>query len=227
MDKALFGYARRGAAVLVIVVAVAACSGSTVTAAPSTGSTPPATPSTAPTDTPAATLAPTAVPTAAAPTATPNPTPAPTAVTPGATSRAAACTGSADHQAFFASAAAKLRFDVYCAALPKGWYLASADYKQPNGGKLVVTYKAPHGATIEIDEGNFCADPATCWASTSTVGAASFGDRAGTLYIVDATPTYGVYVDPNTSHSYVITGKNLTEAQFKAIAAGLVKVPKS
>jgi hypothetical protein len=141
---------------------------------------------------------------------------------------AGACTGTADHQAFFADAAAKLPFDVYCAALPAGWWLQTANYQQPNGGLVVVSYKNTAGATIEISEGNFCSvAPSICWAVVSTVGTASFGPLPGTLVVASATPVYGIYVGANTTHSYVITGRGMTQAKFVAIAAALVKVPKA
>jgi hypothetical protein len=165
----------------------------------------------APSDTPAATAAPSDTPIASA---------APSSV-------AGACTGTADHQAFFADAAAKLPFDVYCAVLPAGWWLQSADYQQSNSGAVNVVYKNTPGATVSLHEGNFCADPSTCWVIVSTVGSASFGPVAGSLVVASATPVYGVYVGPHTTRSYVITGSGLTQAKFVAIAAALVKVPKA
>ena len=65
------------------------------------------------------------------------------------------------------------------------------------------------------------------WVIVSTVGSASFGPVAGSLVVASATPVYGVYVGPHTTHSYVITGSGLTQAKFVAIAAALVKVPKA
>jgi hypothetical protein len=189
----------------------------TATSAPLPTTAPTATEVPGSTDTPSATAVP--VPTTA-PSATPVASAAPSSV-------AGMCTGTADHQAFFADAAAKLPFDAYCAVLPAGWWLATANYQQPNGGLLVVGYKNNAGATVEISEGNFCTTPATCWAVVTTIGTGKFGPLSGTLVTASATPVYGIYVGANTTHSYVITGQGMTQAKFVAIAAALAKVPKA
>jgi hypothetical protein len=237
--------ARLGVLVLATVFAIAGCNSAsrqqTVTLA---GSTP--TPTTAPTATPTAAPSATAASSASAPpeasataaseaSATAAPEASASAVPPGSPAASATpnpvagtCTGTADHQAFFADAAANLPFDVYCAVLPGGWWLQTAEYKQPNGGYVVVSYTNTAGATIEMSEGNFCtAAPSICWAVVSTVGTGSFGPLPGTLVVASATPVYGIYVGANTTRSYVIKGSGMTQAKFIAIAAALVKVPKA
>jgi hypothetical protein len=221
--------ARLGALVLATVVVLAGCkTASPVTQPPTATSTP--TPAATPTATPSSTAAPSAVeiPTAV-PEATATAAPSATAAASAAPSSVAGlCSGTADQQAFFAAAAAKLPMDVYCAVIPAGWWLASANYQQPNGGLLVAGYKNNAGATVEISEGNFCTTtPSTCWAVVTTIGTGKFGPLSGTLVTASATPVYGIYVGANTTHSYVITGQGMTQAKFVAIAAAIVKVPKA
>lgn len=179
--------------------------------------TPKATP--APSATTKPSLAPTSVP-------TPAPTPVPSA-TP--TSPASFCTGTAEHQAFFADAANKLPFDVYCAVLPAGWYFQAADYTQPNGGKLTINYKGPGGATLAVSEGAFCTTSAAdCSPHVSIRGTAAFGDKPGMLDVLSTPPdVLVVYVNPGTKVAYQISSGNLTQAKFVALAAQMSKVPKS
>jgi hypothetical protein len=224
----------RGAAAFAILLAVAGCSGSSDTPVPP-APTPTVTPTDDVTPTPEVTEAPTPEPTPTAvatptpeptPTSTPTPTPTPEA-TP--TSIAWQCTGSAEHQAFFAETAAKLSFDVYCAHLPSGWYLQEAAYELPNGGKLTIEYKGPGGATLSIAEGAYCTTSAAdCSPHASIRGTAAFGDKPGMLDVLTTPPdVLVVYVNPGTSHAYQISGTNLTQAKFVALAAAMTLVPKS
>lgn len=225
-----------GGAAVAVALALSACTGGAAT--PSAGpSTPgaqttvsngpfsetPSTPTPAPT--------PSAQPSGkVGPVATPTPSEAPTATasaTP--TSVAWQCTGTADHQAFFAEAAGQVSFDVYCAVLPDGWYLEDAAYELDKGGKLTVDYKGPDGASLAVSEGAFCVTGAAdCSPHTSIKGTAAFGDKPGMLDILTTPPdVYVVYVDPGTTRAYQISGSNLTQAKFVALAAALIRVPKS
>jgi hypothetical protein len=228
--------AARGAAVIAIVASASACGsssptvqGATATVQPTDQPTDTATPIAEATPTPTVEPTPTqeATPTpepTATPTATPTPTPeaSPTSV-------AWQCTGTADHQAFFAETATKLSFDVYCGNLPNGWYLQDAAYVLASGGKLTIDYKGPGGATLVISEGAFCTTSAAdCSPHDSIRGTASFGDKPGMLDVLTTPPdVFVVYVDPGTSHAYQISGANLTQAKFVALAAAMVVVPKS
>jgi hypothetical protein len=216
--------ARAAAAVLFALVLAGACASAgstpivvTVTPTPAAAS-PTSTPSAAPTSTPTEV----ALPATATPGATATPTPAPTAAP---TSQAAGCTGTAKNKAFFVDAASALPFAVYCAVLPKGWSIQSGTYKS---GWLDVAYKTSGGAAIEIAEGAFCiTSPAACSTHLSILGAASFGGLSGQLDILDATPSYVVYVNPGTTHAYVIAGKGMTQTQFISFAAKMLKVPRA
>jgi hypothetical protein len=101
-------------------------------------------------------------------------------------------------------------------------------YKLPNGGMLTIAYKNATGGQIEVDEGNWCPSLAPgCWTSVSNLGAANFGDRAGSLHLVSSSPLmYGLWVSPGTTHGYHMLGMGMTQANFKAWAAAMVKVPR-
>jgi hypothetical protein len=229
----------RGVAIAALALAMSACSSNLAapTQPPGATPTPEATETATDTPSPEITLTPTPPATAspssaATPVATPTPLPLPSpsgSAAPTASSPASACTGTADHQAFFAEASSKLIFDVYCAVLPSGWFLQSAAYELPNGGKLTISYKGPGGATLSISEGAFCTTSAAdCSPHVSIRGTAAFGDRPGMLDVLSTPPdVLVVYVDPGTTRAYSISANNLTQAKFVAIAAALSKVPKS
>jgi hypothetical protein len=231
-SQTLSGPFLRSVVALGLVLAVVGCSKAAptkqvVVPTPS----PQASPTVETTDQPS--LAPTSTP---APSATPAPSSSPTAVavtTPAATPTPAStagsgipCTGTAEHLAFFAEAANALSFDVYCAALPSNWWLSATEYKQSDGGYLTISYKNLGGDVVTVGEGNFCPGVATCWASASDLGSASFGDLGGSLKTL-ASGQYAVFVSPDTSSGYQITGKGMSQADFVAMAAAMVKVAKS
>jgi hypothetical protein len=230
--------AATGIVVVVLAATFGACSNNAVvpTQAPAASQTP----ADQPTDTPTPEVTPTPTATATvaeasaivtpAPTATPTPAPSETPTpSAAASSVASACTGTAEHQAFFVEAANKLPFDVYCAALPAGWFFQDAAYAQANGGKLTIDYKGPGGATLAISEGAFCTvSVAACSPHASIRGTASFGDKPGMLDVLTTPPdVLVVYVSPGTKAAYQISGTNLTQARFVALAAVMTKVPKS
>jgi hypothetical protein len=199
---------RHGVAALAMIAALAGCSSTAptplvivLTPSPA-ASTPAPTPTVAPT--PTATEA-----------ATPTPTPTPT-------SAAGACTGTPEHQAFFVQAAASLPFDVYCAVLPSSWWLDSASYK---GNFLEVEYKNAAEAGLMIWEGAWCPPDAWCVGPGAVIGPASFDGLAGTLYSMDT--AYIIEVGTSVNQEYVLFGRGMSQAQFVAYAAAVVKVPKS
>lgn len=226
--KKVSGYVLRGATIMIMVVAFAGCAKSAPThrvTLPTTSptDTPAATDTPMPTDTPVALPSPSTI---ATPTTAPTDTPTDTPAASGSGGPAAACTGTAEHQAFFAEAASVLSLDVYCAALPTGWWLQATEYKEANGGYLTIQYKNLGGGQIDIGEGNFCAGLPDCWASASDLGTASFGDRSGQLKLL-AGGQYAVFVDSGTTHGYRMIGKGMSQADFVAMAAAMVKVAKS
>ena len=227
MERVSLSSTRRGAAAVALALALAGCGSSAAT--PITVVTPaPASPTAAPTATPTPVV--TATPTTAAtPTAaaTASPTAAPTPILAASpTSAAAACKGTTPVlKALFVEAASNLSFDVYCASvLPSGWWLQSASYVLPDGGYLQADYKNSGGAAFEVREGRWCPPAKVCIAPGATIGPASFGGLAGTLYLNITTYTLqvGTYAKP----AYLMVGNGMTQAQFVAWAAAMVKVPK-
>jgi hypothetical protein len=185
-----------------------------------------------PTPTPAATATPTEAPSATIVASAESSAGATETATlaPGAspTSRAEACSGNQTNKDFFAEAAAKEKFAVYCAVLPTKWWIQSGKYTLPNGGYVVLGYKNSAGGIIEFDQGAYClTSPAACSPHIATIGPVPLGDMTGILTVIDATPTYGIFVAPGTTHAYAFAGRGMTQAQIKAWAAAIIKVPKS
>lgn len=177
---------------------------------------PVAPPTEIPTDAP--TDAPTAEPTTSAdPTASIDPT---ASATPAPD---AACSGSDANRAFFASAAADLAWDVYCAVLPSGWFVQSGQYRQGNGGFLEVAYRGPDGRTFALREGAFCGLPDGCVPAGSDAGTGAFGDREGML-IMAIDGSFAVVVDKGAPLSWLALGAGMDQAEFLALSAALSRV---
>jgi hypothetical protein len=137
-----------------------------------------------PTDQPAAeTATPTEEPTAT-PTEEPTPTPeesaSPSPSPSAGNGPAAGCSGTANNRDFYASFAAGVTFDVYCAVLPKGWSVITGSYSIRKG-TLQISYKGPNGARFQLDEGKFCAGKSDCPASGGDPGSAKIGGRDAAL----------------------------------------------
>jgi hypothetical protein len=65
-----------------------------------------------------------------------------------------------------------------------------------------------------------------CALSGSTIGPASLGGLAATLYLMDPTPPYIITVGLLSNPRYLIYGQGMSQATFVSYAAALVKVPK-
>jgi hypothetical protein len=159
-------------------------------------------------------------------TPTPKPTPRPTGTALALLLAAAApCAASEENKIFFAQAASKMRWSVYCAVLPSGWRVDLGTYDASGGGVLGVTYGGPGSAQLGLNEGAYCTTgPADCSPHDAVIGPTAFGDRVGTLYHYSG--GYVIYLDPGTSHAYALSGSGMTEATFRSYAAALYKVPK-
>jgi hypothetical protein len=200
---------RHGVWALAVAAVLAGCTSTEATPIVIVLTPSPAASTPAPTPTPEATLSPT-------PELTPTPTPTPTP-----TSAAATCTGNEAHQAFFVHAAADLPFDVYCAVLPSSWWLDNASY---DGPFLEVAYKNGAGAGIWLFEGGWCPPGTLCAGPGAPIGSASFDGLGGTLY--NSGSYFTVEVGTLANPAYLMGGGGMSQAQFKAWAAAVVKVPK-
>ena len=93
-----------------------------------------------------------------------------------------ACTGSDDNRTFFEGIARAADWPVLCGVLPAGWFVSEGSYRLANGGKLLISYKGPGGATIALSEGAFCRDDDGCVPDGSELGGAALGPLDATLY---------------------------------------------
>jgi len=167
-------------------------------------------------------------------TATPEPTAAPTdtaapsdagaSASPSAgTGAAATCSGTDSNRTFFEDAAVAVKWTVYCAVLPAGWFVDSGQYRGSNGGKVEIAYKGPGGARLELHEGAFCAAADGCVPAGTDVGDAALGDRTGTLVTLDG-GGWAVVVDRGEPISWLAVGTGMSQAAFQAIAGDLASV---
>jgi hypothetical protein len=147
----------------------------------------------------------------------------------GAVVPASGCSGTAENRDFYAAAAAAVDWSVYCPVLPTGWFVESGSWRLANGGHLQVSYKGPNGARLMVQEGTYCtAGVSACSPHDHDIGPAAYGDMAGDL--VDLGPDepgdgYAVYVNPGSDPpSWSITGTNIDQAAFTAIAAALLHI---
>ena len=159
------------------------------------------------------------------PTGTPTEAPSTAAgatPTPGAVA-ASDCTGTAANRTFYGSTAAAVHWTVYCPVLPSGWYVDGGLYRLAGGGRLVITYRGPAGARFTLDEGAWCTDAAGCLPSGTDAGQTAFGDRQGTLIVMDG-GSFAIAVDAGHSISWQLAGDGLDEATVRAFGAALIAV---
>ena len=216
--------------VLVLALILAACGG-TAPAGSSTGAPGGSTPASG---TPAASPETTAEPAETEPPTTEEPaTDEPVATEPPAsddpgpslepsTSPESACiTGT--NSDFFREAAAAVSWPVVCAVLPKGWFVTTGTHNRANGGKLVIGYKGPAGATLALSEGTFCADAGGCVPAGTDAGDVPFGPMTGTL-VRSSDGGFAVVVDRGLHPSWLLETHGLDEAATLALSAALAEV---
>jgi hypothetical protein len=187
--------------------------------------TPTASPAPKPTSTPA--------PTAVAPSASAAPSDdasasesasAPTSAGPSPSDAAdLPCQPEGSNPNFWPGIAMAVGWDVYCAVLPKGWSVASGSYRLAGGGKLLISYKGPNGATLTLSEGSFCPDDSGCVPTGSDVGKAAFGPLDGTLAASDG-GGYSIVADRGQNPSWLMTTTGLDEATTTALGSALAHV---
>jgi hypothetical protein len=208
-------------AALAMSLVVGACQGNAPTQAPA-DPTPTATPTPAPTDTPTPAPSPTDVPTPTpTPTASPTPTPTPAPTVPAS---ASVCTGGDAVKRWFADQTPLINFDVYCAVLPKGWYLVKAQVDYVKGG-IVVEYKNGSGHTLDLYEGTFChmyPNPCTSYI-VPEIGDIPFGSTL-MAELSGGSGLWHASVAPSPGVIYATIGEGMTQAQITAYAAAMHNV---
>ena len=224
-------------AVLAFALIVAACASPAATGTPGTGSaTSPAGASAgagsdspsgaaasaeASSDQPSEAPADTTAPSTPKPSKTPKPSASAAASLDAGT--AAACTGSDDNRTFFAGVAAQVDWTVVCAVLPKRWFVSSGSFRLAKGGKLLISYKGPNGATLSISEGAWCTDAAGCVPSGQDLGDAALGPMSGSLIGV-AGGGFAVSVGGGQPTSWLLETQGLDQATTVELAAAAVAV---
>ena len=133
------------------------------------------------------------------------------------------CTGTDANRQFFASVAVAVDWTVLCAALPKGWFVGTGTYRLANGGKLIVSYKGPSGATLELSEGTYCSFPGACVPGGTEAGDAAMGPLTGTLIEIDG-GGYAIVVDPGSDQGWLLEAHGVDEATTRDFGAALVEV---
>ena len=133
------------------------------------------------------------------------------------------CSGTDANRQFFASVAVAVDWTVLCAALPKGWFVGTGTYRLANGGKLIVSYKGPSGATLELSEGTYCSFPGACVPGGTEAGDAAMGPLTGTLIEIDG-GGYAIVVDPGSDQGWLLEAHGVDEATTRDFGAALVEV---
>ncbi len=139
---------------------------------------------------------------------------------------AATCSGIDAKPDFFRDAAAVMDWAVLCASLPKGWYVSAGSYRLANGGKLVIGYKGPGGATLALSEGAFCTDGTGCVPAGTDGEDVPLGPLTGTLVRLDA-GGFAIVVDRGSNPSWLLQSHGLDEGTTLAFGAALVEVTVS
>jgi hypothetical protein len=140
----------------------------------------------------------------------------------GASGAAEACTGSDDNRAFFEGIARAADWTVLCGVLPGGWFVSQGSYRLANGGKLLIGYKGPGGATIALSQGAFCSSADGCVPDGSEVGAAALGPLDATLY--QTADGFAIVAAPGENPSWLMTTTGLDRESAVGYAAALAEV---
>ena len=135
---------------------------------------------------------------------------------------AAACSGSPANREFFAGIAKRVEWPVLCGVLPKGWFVSEGSYRLANGGKLLVSYQGPGGATIALSEGAWCTAADGCVPAGSDLGASAMGPLDGRLY--QTADGYAVLAAAGQNPSWLMATHGLDQATAVAHAAALAQV---
>lgn len=195
----------------------AASSAEPASAEPGGGSAGPSEPASEPSEPPATE--------SQSPAASASPDPS---IEPGASApptAADACSGDQSIHDFFLSVARAVDWPVMCGVLPSGWFVSAGSYRLANGGKLVISYKGPAGATFALSEGAFCQDASGCVPSGSDAGDAAFGSLSGTLVALNG-GDWAIVVDRGAALSWLLVTHGLDRATATSLAAALHEVAR-
>lgn len=139
---------------------------------------------------------------------------------------AAACTGSDNNRAFYLNFAHSTPWPVFCAVLPKGWYVDSGKSVLAGGGWLKISFKNGGSTRVALSEGSFCTDANGCVPSVANAGSAPFGTLSGLVYDLSGSgaPDWAIVVDGGQTPSWMLETQGLDQATTLAFAAALAQV---
>lgn len=119
-----------------------------------------------------------------------------------------------------------MSWPVYCAVLPAGWFLEQGKYRLAGGGEIEVSYSGPGNSQIGLIEGNGCdqygSDIDACAPRDAVIGEAQLGDQTGVLGQLAS--AFVLDVDRGANPSWRVTGIGMSQADFVAIGAALLRV---
>lgn len=133
------------------------------------------------------------------------------------------CTGTDANRTFFADAAERFGWPVYCAILPARWNVITGNFAGANGGRLDISYRGPNGATLSLQQGAFCNAGDGCVPPGIDAGDAPFGDQTGT-FVTLTDGGYAIVVDRGSNPSWLAVGNGMDEATFRTFAADLARL---
>ena len=156
-------------------------------------------------------------------TATPSPTPTSTEDPSSSDATSDVCTGTDENRAFFADAAVRFAWPVYCAILPARWNVGTGSFAGAGGGSLDISYRGPSGATLALHQGASCGSGDVCQATGTDAGDAPFGDQTGTFVQLDD-GGWMIVVDRFANPSWAVIGNGMDESTFRTFAADLARL---
>lgn len=157
------------------------------------------------------------------PTEAPVDSPSPEASASASPAVGAECQPQGSNPEFWSGVSHSVSWSIYCGVLPSGWFLQSGSYRAAGGGKLLVTYKGPNGATLALSEGSFCTDGSGCVPSGSDAGDARFGSLDGTLVALDG-GGFAIVVARGEQPSWLLVSQGLDQATTVSLGATLAQV---
>jgi hypothetical protein len=99
----------------------------------------------------------------------------------------------------------------------------TGSYRLANGGKLLISYKGPGGATLALSEGSFCGTADGCVPSGTDAGDAALGPLSGTLVQL-GDGAFAIVVDRGANPSWLMEAHGVDEATAVSLGAALVTV---
>jgi hypothetical protein len=114
---------------------------------------------------------------------------------------------------------------VLCGALPADWFIVTGTYRLASGGKLILAYKGPNGATVDVQEGAFCGDASGCVPPGTDAGDAQIGPWTGT-FVNLADGGFAIVYARAEPTSWLFAAHGVDEATARALGAAMVEVAR-